>query len=112
MPTLIDEFPRIEETIRLSEYAEAFEGAEVKVWVNVPRQMIVEMGALADAGPGPVYAWLARVWNWDAADVQALAERCADQDPGLWNWLTGETGRQLRDYRAGVKKNSRPESSD
>lgn len=103
------DFPKVFHTIRMSDYAEEFGDAQIRVHVNVPRTVIEQELKTDEA----LFAWLELLWNdplqgadaaWPVADIRAMWEHCKVNDPALWVWIVDRTIECLTDYRAGVKK--------
>lgn len=98
--------PRVWQEIRLAEYAPEFEGQTIRVWVNPPSRVTLELGQiLSDKAEERLAGWLAQVWEeWSEAEIQTLLTEAMDTDPALGSWLVRETIQKIGDWRSGKKK--------
>lgn len=114
------EFVPIRKKIDLGEYAEEMSGGIIRVHVNVDQETVARMRAINGMPEEDFFKLLADLWScppagaplspsgvtgspeaaeWPVEDVRALFRHCMEQDPQLWNWVTGRTWQLIWDYR-------------
>ncbi len=114
------EFARVIRPIRLAEYAEELGEVEIRVWLNVPTELIDRIRDLKTMKDVEIYTWLREVWIEGAQvsaetgemmrdpfteeEIRMLFEHCMQNDPALWGWLMQRTIGMIFEYRFGVKK--------
>jgi hypothetical protein len=129
------EIAKITRAVRLAEYAEEYEGVEIRVWVNPPVKLLVEHdrwieslknivnrgeGAETveqiikgvDAAADGLAAVFSELWSqgpaesrWSVEEIRAFVAENAETDPRLWMWLRNRSIEMIGEHRAGIKKN-------
>lgn len=126
------EVPKIVRTLGLAEYAPEFGEAALQVWVNPPLSLLkrydalmgeigrVVVGDLKDAEDREAIlrqlgdermAWFAELWSqgdgethWTVEEVRALVDETTETDPGLFQWMTAQSFRMIKEHRDNAKK--------
>ena len=101
-------FPKVNRSIKLADYAPEFGEQEISSWVNPPvSQMSAFIAALqnVDTKDEEVFERLAGLWvDWTAEEVKEIYTHCRENEPGLWTYLVNRTLEIALEYRSAVKK--------
>lgn len=101
--------PKIYRKLDLAEYAEELSGQAISVWVNPPKQKLIDLQEHAE-DPDYNLEWLAEMWSTPKEQFTADAVRqffndCMDTDPALWSFVVEGTVRLIAKHREIERKN-------